>query len=343
MRVKLKSSKSYPNDLLRQKREKVEQQQQSGQEQKQHQPHQEQQHQQKQPIQQQQPKQQIHTKNNLLQKPQAKQPEQKQKEEKNSKLKVKIEEGDNSSSGVSSDQEVTVIHTSLEKTLKELSNKRDMNITTTSKTTNPMSGAYTNKSTEVVNRKSIILPPLSNVTKKISSTMNAEIQNKSINNTTNDNEDDVLDSPSPPPKGFQRHNSLTRKQAATIAMSRSLNTRNIVSLVQLPPPIEGDSDTELPHGTSKSANAMVVPPPLPYSKNFDVSPSAENINVVLAPPVEFCDCTNANITKIMNNNNAAGLIAENNGMVTVASNNNNNSRSVRIVGAVPKISRLHIH
>uniref|UniRef100_A0A1A9WV00 SH3 and multiple ankyrin repeat domains protein 3 n=1 Tax=Glossina brevipalpis TaxID=37001 RepID=A0A1A9WV00_9MUSC len=51
-------------------------------------------------------------------------------------------------------------------------------------------------------------------------------------------------SPSPPAKGFQRHNSLTRKQAAAIAMQRATRSA-AVSLVQLPPPIEADSDSEL--------------------------------------------------------------------------------------------------
>ncbi|XP_065719608.2 protein shank isoform X5 [Drosophila suzukii] len=60
-----------------------------------------------------------------------------------------------------------------------------------------------------------------------------------------DLEDDDGDlSPSPPAKAFQRHNSLTRKQAAAIAMQRGATRTTAVSLMQLPPPLEADSDGE---------------------------------------------------------------------------------------------------
>lgn len=356
MRVKLKSSKSYPNDLLRQQLE-LEQQQ----------------------------KQQKET----TQKQQNQQIQSKSLEK--DKLSANQEEGDNSSSGVSSDQEVTVTHTtSITSTSISTStitvtaadnhknNNKDISLVNALK---PSA-----KIIETKNKKSINLPPLSNVTKKISTAIisTTSDENKSINDNDMYNNDDVLDSPSPPSKGFQRHNSLTRKQAASIAINRSIHTRNAVSLVQLPPPLEGDSDTEqqqshnqilpmpmLSHVNrtsiiASSARAMiqqhqqqqqqrvrsmasnvvvVVPPPMAYDKNpMDASPSQENI--VLAPPPQFCDCTNASITKINNNNNAAGLIADNNGMINASatnSNNTNTARGVRIVGAVPKISRLHSH
>ncbi|XP_033155749.1 uncharacterized protein LOC117138043 isoform X2 [Drosophila mauritiana] len=63
--------------------------------------------------------------------------------------------------------------------------------------------------------------------------------------TRSDLEDDDGDlSPSPPAKAFQRHNSLTRKQAAAIAMQRGATRTTAVSLMQLPPPLEADSDGE---------------------------------------------------------------------------------------------------
>lgn len=92
------------------------------------------------------------------------------------------------------------------------------------------------KIVESINKKAINLPPLSNVTKKISAAVSETAQN-----ANNDDFDDFDDLPA---KGFQRQVSLTRKQAATIAMNRQIYTRSAVSLAQLPPPLEiqGDSD-----------------------------------------------------------------------------------------------------
>lgn len=89
------------------------------------------------------------------------------------------------------------------------------------------------KIVESINKKSINIPPLSNVTKKISAAVSESAQN------ANDDFDDFDDLPA---KGFQRQVSLTRKQAASIAMNRAMYTKSAVSLAQLPPPIEGDSD-----------------------------------------------------------------------------------------------------
>lgn len=404
MRIKLKSSKSYPNELL---------QQQSEQKQQQHQQNE------------QKPQTILKTPNTVQSK---------------NKLTVqnKHEEGDNSSSGVSSDQEMQItqiVKTSSSSSASTISSSIATSMTSTNQpvtqksigfvtqmknnldngkttecdsvlsTIQPMkSSPQSIKIIDALNKKSMKLPPLSNVTKKISSIISVNSQSYDDGNdrkkTTitmlNDeheyyDDDNQMDSPSPPSKGFQRHNSLTRKQAAQIAMNRAINARPAVSLVQLPPPIEGDSDNEQQqlsnmhhrvqfarisdHGNNKSSSTattsmhqqhnhqyqqlqqqpqrrsmhsnvtVVVPPPISFDKNVcDTSPSAENI--VLAPPPQFCDCTNANITKIMNNNNAAGMIAENNGMVTASSTTNdshNQARSVRIVGAVPKISRLQSH
>ncbi|XP_039955775.1 uncharacterized protein LOC120771707 isoform X1 [Bactrocera tryoni] len=99
-------------------------------------------------------------------------------------------------------------------------------------------------------------------------------------------------SPSPPAKGFQRHNSLTRKQAAAIAMQRASRSA-AVSLMQLPPPIESDSDRyELNStGDSSNSNKPILNAAIPSSSGrtiLSVPISAENI--VLAPPPQFCDC-----------------------------------------------------
>lgn len=67
-------------------------------------------------------------------------------------------------------------------------------------------------------------------------------------------DDDYLnaaDSPSPPPMEFQRHNSMTRKQATSLAMQRAMQIQQkspVVSLSQLPPPLENclvESDLEV--------------------------------------------------------------------------------------------------
>lgn len=96
-----------------------------------------------------------------------------------------------------------------------------------------------------------------------------------------DRSDDDDNSPSPPLKGFQRHNSLTRKQAATIAMNRSLHARPAVSLAQLPPPMETESETET---IAPISNIVVI-----GSNNQH---GADNI--VLAPPPQFCDTVENN-------------------------------------------------
>lgn len=73
-------------------------------------------------------------------------------------------------------------------------------------------------------------------------------------------------------------------------------------------------------------NRLVGATPCNNKNNNDVSPSQE---IVLAPPPEFSDsvCTNAKC--LQNNSQAASA--------------NITGRSVRIVGAVPKLSRLQSH
>lgn len=118
------------------------------------------------------------------------------------------------------------------------------NTTTTASIATAAAAITTTSTTSVkivdsINKKAINLPPLSNVTKKISAAVSETAQN-----ANNDDFDDFDDLPA---KGFQRQVSLTRKQAATIAMNRQIYTRSAVSLAQLPPPLEnpcleGDSD-----------------------------------------------------------------------------------------------------
>lgn len=241
MRVKLKSSKSYPNELLMDGNATKQQQKNDD-------------HSNKQPSK-------ILTKDTLS---------------------ANHDECDNSSSGVSSDQEVTaasnvkttiankpiiinnsnkIISTNANETTKHgilkttttapasMANK----IPKASSISNTINSALMSHNTPVgvaaataaanassvkivesINKKSINLPPLSNVTKKISAAVSERAQN--ANDEFDDFDDDL------PAKGFQRQVSLTRKQAATIAMNRAFYTKSAVSLAQLPPPLEGDSD-----------------------------------------------------------------------------------------------------
>lgn len=237
MRIKLKSSKSYPNELLRQQSEQQQEQRTATQQQA-----------------------------NQQNAPQQKLTMQKDK----LATALNHEEGDNSSSGVSSDHEINMTQThasntnrtpqSVKSTVHSIGggdNNNTKESTTIHSAMKTPSNTQSIKIFDAINKKSINLPPLSNVTKKISSAVNAKVvvvDDTKCNQPLNDNDyyddDEIMDSPSPPSKGFQRNNSLTRKQAATIAMNRAIHTRNAVSLVQLPPPIEADSDTE-PSATSK--------------------------------------------------------------------------------------------
>lgn len=205
------------------------------------------------------------------------------------------EEGDNSSSGVSSDQEnerkkieakqsgvTTVIiggntdrksalplaakfeqkkfmeelHANTEKIINGGGLKKaQISITSTPVTTKVTNSIVTRMiGTSEPPKRAGVTPPAPK--KKI------EFQNASSVEERSESDDD--DSPSPPSIGFQRHNSLTRKQAATIAAQRARqmqHTIKTVSLARLPPPIE----------------------------HHDDYPSGEAAAVVLAPPPEFCD------------------------------------------------------
>ncbi|KAG5673695.1 hypothetical protein PVAND_003718 [Polypedilum vanderplanki] len=79
-------------------------------------------------------------------------------------------------------------------------------------------------------------------------------------------EDAPSDEDSPPLAEFQRNNSLTRKQASIIAANRAKAISNrqmahgIVSLTQLPPPIEAYSDDE-----DENDKEIFAPPPPEFS------------------------------------------------------------------------------
>jgi SH3/ankyrin repeat-containing protein len=134
-----------------------------------------------------------------------------------------------------------------------------------------------------------------------------------------DDEDDQ--SPSPPLKGFQRHNSLTRKQAATIAANRAkaiqMQQRHAVTLAQLPPPLEADSD-EADNG------------------GFSVEPIAP-------PPPEFSDNVSNHHYQLQPNQQFVQQIVHHQQQQQHHIQQAPQQRSVRIVGAVPKMIHHHHH
>lgn len=263
MRTKLKTSKSYPNDLLA--KEKDDQPQTE--------------------------KEKVPEKVEEPSKPNQEQPQRAPGE-------PNEENGsDNSSSGVSSDQDIPVNNTD---TIKKKPTPSATTATTTVSVTNqvqstkvkscivksqqlnlnplPIMASKIANATTAVPKKPILKNPL-NVTRS-PQPVHHEIKNGLEEESTRSDEeyyDDAELSPSPPSKPFQRHNSLTRKQAATIAMNRATVTtaRPAVSLVQLPPPIEGDNE----HEGGGSAAARL--------KTATAAPDNE---IVLAPPPQFCDC-----------------------------------------------------
>lgn len=328
MRIKLRSSKSYPNDLLLQESEQLGEKDERGAD--------------------------VKTADNNKSATKSMHA--------NGKLIANHDECDNSSSGVSSDQEITSTTKSIMRApnnsvtiaAKDMTNvkssstdnkylhggktqqhgilKTSAAISNVLAATNPLPNV---KIIDTINKKSINLPPLSSVTKKISDAISDDVKNAN---------DDFDDLPSPPAKAFQRHNSLTRKQAAIIAMNRAMCTKNAVSLVQLPPPIETEPDDQEPvpfhlvvdnkHDTLKyrlgsRANDRTRP------QHADKNSNDDGQDIVLAPPPEFSDSVcSMNATANTKCVSAAG------GQANASGRNN---VSVRIVGAVPKTSRLQSH
>lgn len=210
-----------------------------------------------------------------------------------------IEEGDNSSSGVSSDQEITITGPMDKKTISDLRKPATLPIQETPK------AQISIKTTT---------PAIVTATPKIFTEPSVEQQRS---------DDD--DSPSPPAKGFQRHNSLTRKQAATIAMNRAIQSRVAVSLVKLPPPIEADIE-----GDNTAVAILNSSSKISTTGRQQTATASENI--VLAPPPQFCDCVNAPAATTITGNEQAAAVT-----------GNNTSRGVRIVGALPKVNKMLGH
>lgn len=139
-------------------------------------------------------------------------------------------EGDNSSSGVSSDQEI-MMNNPVESKTKPVNNQQPIKA--------PMNHQ----------------PMKAQVNHQQKVTLKTEEPKKVTVISTEDARSDE-DSPSPPFMGFTRNNSLTRKQAAMIAANRARALAqaqgHAVSLTQLPPPIEADSDDEVDAGSMPS-------------------------------------------------------------------------------------------
>jgi hypothetical protein len=154
------------------------------------------------------------------------------------------------------------------------------------------------------------------------------------------------DSPSPPFMGFQRNNSLTRKQAAIIAANRARALANAqghaVSLTQLPPPIEADSDDEVDAGTMPS-----------YIGEFDCNlnrfPMLIKISspdIVAPPPPEFSDIVSSTRSlhiptqpsQMMRQHPPSHYMQQQQQMQyhMMHQQQQQQQRSVRIVGALPK-------
>ncbi|XP_055920404.1 SH3 and multiple ankyrin repeat domains protein 2 isoform X5 [Eupeodes corollae] len=263
-----------------------------------------------------------------------------------------IEEGDNSSSGVSSDQEIPTNSAQIatnQDTLKKKSLTLSVG-TTTPKQLTPLAKQQQHQQVQLIKQPTVAATKVNTLlitSKQLAPALSPSLASKiilgpnlrkheepittvgstkhcmSINNNSNHDhdteeeqrsEDDGELSPSPPAKAFQRHNSLTRKQAASIAMARA--TRAAVSLVQLPPPIEADSDSEM-MATSTGENG--VP-----------GNASSTENIVLAPPPQFCDCNDMKHPKSTGGATSGGA--------NVA---NSTGNRVRIVGAVPKANRLN--
>uniref|UniRef100_A0A182W3Q8 SH3 and multiple ankyrin repeat domains protein n=1 Tax=Anopheles minimus TaxID=112268 RepID=A0A182W3Q8_9DIPT len=274
------------------------------------------------------------------------------------------EEGDNSSSGVSSDQEVTITCNDTMKQSKPSFPKQlagttplKANVITSSALHSPSVGTGPSGLTEP-----------KKVTLQLGSAAHTKLkQNNSVPERRSDVEDnddvdqDGTDSPSPPATGFQRHNSLTRKQAATLAASRAkanqqnLQQRHAVSLATLPPPIEA-ADSDEADSWSHT---------LQTSGGNSAAQLVESAGmVVLAPPPEFSDSTVSHIAPSTASSGGVSISVQGHhshqhthqhhqhqhvhhhhqhtgGGSLVLGGHNPNCKRVRIVGAVPKVNRMN--
>lgn len=254
-------------------------------------------------------------------------------------LELNNEEGDNSSSGVSSDQEIntnlSVSHNesltpSIQPQSQQLQHQQQQHTHQ-----HLHHHQHVQQQQQPINK--VIMPqPI----KKIPSPI--DFKKKTIIHNPNEPIiDDDDRSPSPPPMGFQRHNSMTRKQASTIAISRGvIPARPAVSLVQLPPPIENESEGESPPLSAKGKKAI----------NLSATPANEQSSdfIVLAPPPQFCDQVDGVTRGGVDNTGSVAPLSNNAVLPTSTSTTTTTPHrgGVRIVGAVPKSScinnsRLH--
>ncbi|XP_035901724.1 uncharacterized protein LOC118507382 isoform X3 [Anopheles stephensi] len=274
------------------------------------------------------------------------------------------EEGDNSSSGVSSDQEVTITCNDTMKQPKQPpAFPKQQVVGATALKANAITSAIGTGASGLNEPKKVTLQlGGSAVVNPKLKPSNSLPERRSDVEDNEDGEQDGTDSPSPPATGFQRHNSLTRKQAATIAANRAkanqqnLQQRHAVTLATLPPPIEAaDSDEadSWPH-TLQSAGG---------------DSAAQLVEgggmVVLAPPPEFSDSTVSHSAPISANNGGVSISVQghhshqhthqhhqhqhvhhhhqhagSSGSLVLGGHNPNCKR-VRIVGAVPKVNRMN--
>ncbi|CAG9807365.1 unnamed protein product [Chironomus riparius] len=190
------------------------------------------------------------------------------------------QEGDNSSSGVSSDQEIKMNYSN--------------NLSTTHNSNKIINNINNNQHKSELVQNKVVLP-----------------RKEAIIST----EDAPSDEDSPPLTAFQRNNSLTRKQASIIAANRAKvlaqNQGQIVSLSQLPPPLEADSDEEVDNG--KEATYIVAPPPPEFS---DIVSNTRSLHIPTQQSQQYRQYASVNYMQ------------------------QNQQKGVRIVGALPKHNNM---
>lgn len=265
------------------------------------------------------------------------------------------EEGDNSSSGVSSDQEMTSSHTQIHVPAPVKSQPQYQPYSSTH-----IIHSHPKPQLDLNNKATPATTPKPMPTQTPAGGFGTlrkknhhhhirtiDMDREAAAMATSDHEEDDhreatpdVDSPSPPSKGFQRHNSLTRKQAASIAMNRAMQTRaSAVSLVKLPPPIESDHDepdTVVPMMAMRSSPHNLRRP----AAGTALQAPAEQI--VLAPPPQFCDCIHATTGPAALQPQPQVMMAASSNhkpmMGSVIANGGGTIRGVRIVGALPKVN-----
>uniref|UniRef100_A0A182XB00 SH3 and multiple ankyrin repeat domains protein n=1 Tax=Anopheles quadriannulatus TaxID=34691 RepID=A0A182XB00_ANOQN len=270
------------------------------------------------------------------------------------------EEGDNSSSGVSSDQEITITCNDTAKQPKPSFPKQMVGTTVlkTNVTISTLAAAGAGASSLIESKKVTLHLGASADTKLQHNNNLTERRNDAADNDDADQDDN--DSPSPPATGFQRHNSLTRKQAATIAANRAkanqqnIQQRHAVTLATLPPPIEAADSDEADSWSH----------PLQSSGGDGAAQLVEGAGmVVLAPPPEFSDSTVSHITGPISGGVSINVQPHHSHQHThqhhqhqhvhhhhqhtgsggslALGGHNPNCKRVRIVGAVPKVNRMN--